>query len=167
MEIDVATLALAFSILSVVFAIYTFAQQGKNEKSTGFESTPLKLQAYERLVLLTERIGLPQLIKRLNSAELSALEMKTVLTETIRQEFEYNATQQLYVSQLSWDAVKNLKEQNIMFINQVFNSMSATASGIDLNRKLLELVLAQPEGPLHEIVAQTLNQEAKKLMQNA
>jgi hypothetical protein len=167
MDIDTSTLALAISILSVFIAGYTFSQQGKNEKSGGFESTPLKLQAYERLVLLTERIGLPQLIKRLNSTNLSALEMKTILTENIRQEFEYNTSQQLYVSPISWDAVKNLKEQNIMFINQVYSTMSSTATGTDLNRKLLELMLAQPEGQLHEIVAQTLNQEAKKLMANA
>ena len=167
MDIDTSTLALAISILSVFIAGYTFSQQGKNEKPSGFESTPLKLQAYERLVLLTERIGLPQLIKRLNSTNLSALEMKTILTENIRQEFEYNTSQQLYVSPISWDAVKNLKEQNIMFINQVYSTMSSTATGTDLNRKLLELMLAQPEGQLHEIVAQTLNQEAKKLMANA
>jgi hypothetical protein len=164
MDIDVATLAIAISVLSLAFSIYSFSQKVNKETSTGYEATPLRLQAYERLVLLTERVGLPQLISRLNQSGISAVEMKTILTENIRQEFEYNSSQQLYVSPLSWEAVKNLKEQNIMFINQVAASLPLDASGADLNKKILELVMSQPDGLLHELVGQTLNKEAKKLM---
>jgi hypothetical protein len=90
--------------------------------------------------------------------------MKIILTENIKQEFDYNSTQQLYVSQVSWDAVRNLKEQNIMVINQVAGTLTPTASAGDLNKKILEVLMSQPNGALHELVAQALNYEAKKIM---
>ena len=90
--------------------------------------------------------------------------MKIILTENIKHEFEYNSTQQLYVSPVSWDAVRNLKEQNIMIINQVAATLPPTASAAELNKKILEVLMAQPNGSLHELVLQALNFEAKKIM---
>jgi len=166
MDLSIASLAISGSaIIIALYALYRKPQQATllpgGEK---FESTTLRLQAYERLVLLTERIALPNLISRLNQPGISSLEMKIILTENIKHEFEYNSTQQLYVSQVSWDSVRNLKEQNIMIINQVSASMLPTASATELNRKILEVVMSQPQGALHEMVLQTLNFEAKKLM---
>lgn len=130
----------------------------------GFDSTPLRLQAYERLVLLTERIALPQLISRLNQPNISAMEMKAILVENIRQEFDYNQTQQLYVSAVAWDAVKNLKEQSIMLVNQVAGSLPSGASSIDLNKRIMEVLMSQQNGSIHELVLQALHHEAKKLL---
>jgi hypothetical protein len=166
MNIDLTTLSFALSLLALIVSLYAFSQAGK-EKSPSkeqFNSIPLRLQAYERLVLLAERISLPQLISRLNQPGLNATEMKLLLVEQIKSEFEYNSTQQLYVSQLAWDAIRNLKEQEIMLINQVFSTLPSSAVAADLNRKILEVFMAQPEGALNEVVTQTLNREAKKIM---
>jgi len=160
-SIIIASLAL---FIAIIAWFRTAGQKTEPVSAEKFQSTPLRLQAYERLVLLTERIALPNLISRLNQPGISAYEMKTILTENIKQEFEYNSTQQLYVSQLSWDSVRNLKEQNIMVVNQVANTLPPTASSSDLNKKILEVLLSQPGGALHELVAQSINQEAKKLM---
>jgi hypothetical protein len=161
-------ISLVVSIVAIIIAVYTLFRQpqrvGSPVAGEKFESTTLRLQAYERLVLLTERIALPNLISRLNQPAISALEMKIILTENIKHEFEYNSTQQLYVSQVSWDSVRNLKEQNIMIINQVSASMLPGATASELNKKILEVVMSQPQGALHEMVLQTLNFEAKKLM---
>ncbi|MEK7226625.1 MAG: hypothetical protein AAB221_13210, partial [Bacteroidota bacterium] len=92
------------------------------------------------------------------------VEMKIILTENIKHEFEYNSTQQLYVSPVSWDSVRNLKEQNIMIIHQVAAALPVAASATELNKKILEVVMSQPQGSLHEMVLQALNFEAKKLM---
>lgn len=165
---DLNVVSLVISGLALIIAVYVLFRkpqqttlQTKGEK---FESTTMRLQAYERLVLLTERIALPNLIGRLNQPGISAIEMKIILTENIKHEFEYNSTQQLYVSPVSWDSVRNLKEQNIMIINQVASSLLPTSSATDLNKKILEIVMSQPQGALHEMVLQTLNFEAKKLM---
>jgi hypothetical protein len=90
--------------------------------------------------------------------------MKALLIETIKQEFDYNSTQQLYVSATAWEAVRNLKEQNILLINQVAASLGWQATGAMLNKKLLELMLAQQDKPLDDVVKAVLNEEAKRLM---
>ncbi len=166
---DTVTISLIISVLAFLIAIAAFLKKpvpAAPVPAPGRDGhTALILQAYERLVLLTERISLPNLISRLNKPGISAFEMKIILTENIKQEFDYNSTQQLYVSPVSWDAVRNLKEQNIMIINQVAAALPPEASAADLNKKILELILSQPNGSLHEMVLQTLNFEAKKILQ--
>ena len=128
-----------------------------------FSTRPLQLQAYERLVMLAERIALPNLVSRANQPNLSAREMQLFLLESIKQEYEYNTSQQIYVSPVAWEAVKNLKDQNMLIINQVAATLPMEARGIDLNRRLLEFVMTQKKGQLHTIVLEALNYEAKKL----
>ena len=125
----------------------------------------LQLHAYERLILLCERIALPELISRINQPGLTAREMQFLLTSNIRQEFEHNITQQIYVSAESWDAIRNLKDQNIHIINQVASYLPAEASGTDLNKHLLEMIVQNPKVSLHNVVSEVLSYEAKKVMQ--
>lgn len=165
---DLNILSILLSTLAIILSVYTlFRKPQQNQPTavaTNFDSRLLQLQAYERLVLLTERIALPNLISRLSQPGISAYEMKMLLTETIKQEFEHNSTQQLYVSPVSWDAVRNLKEQSIMMVNQVAGTLPPAASAADLNKRLLEILMSQSTGALHELVAQALNFEAKKIM---
>ena len=166
---DNSSLALIVSALALLFAIFAFVTSRKavakpaaaNEK---YDATPLQLQAYERLVVLAERIALPSLVSRLNHPQATAREMQVVLLDNIRQEYEYNASQQVYVSNAAWDAVRNLKDQNMLIINQIANILPPDAKGSDLNKQILEVVMAQQEKALHTIVLDALNFEAKKLM---
>jgi hypothetical protein len=135
-----------------------------NETAGGLPSRQLQLQAYERLLLLTDRIALPNLIQRVNQGGLSAREMQSLLTQSIRQEFEHNITQQIYVSPEAWDAVRNFKEQNLLIVNQVGSFLPEQASGNDLNRQLLDLLVQNPKASLQNVVAEALSYEAKKLM---
>lgn len=165
-------LSLMISIISLVIAAFTFVlwtkERNKPSKpaAPAAESTrPLQLQAYERLVLLTERISLPNLVSRANQSGLgSAREMQILLLESIKQEFEYNASQQIYVSPVAWEAVKNLKDQNMLIINQVGAMMPAEATGLDLNKALLDFSVKQEKAPLHSIVLEAINYEARKLV---
>src|SRR5438132_8437975 len=152
---DLATASIILSGVALAIALMALLKKPQQASSATekFNSITLRLQAYERLVLLTERIALPNLIGRLSKPGISAYEMKVILVENIKQEFEYNNTQQLYVSPVSWDAVRNLKEQNIMLVNKVAASLPGTASGPELNKKILELLMAQP-GALHDMVLQ-------------
>jgi hypothetical protein len=128
-------------------------------------STALQLQAYERLVILAERIALPNLISRLNQPDANKTEMQLLLTNTIRQEFEYNLSQQIYVTAQAWEAIRTLKEQNIHLVNQVALILPQDASGLELSRKLLEVIMSQPQGSMHGLVQEALSFEAKKIMQ--
>ena len=92
-------------------------------KSIDKDTKILKLQAYERLILLANRIAVPGLISRLqndgkSNSTLSATDQQLLLVSTIKEEFEHNVTQQLYVSKTAWDAVTNFKEKNILFFNK-------------------------------------------------
>lgn len=142
----------------------TKGNQEKPGQENSFNSIHLQLQAYERLILLTERIALPNLISRMNDPALGGRDMQMILTHTIRQEFDHNITQQLYVSSEAWDAVRNLKDQNIHIINQVASFLPPDVSGSELNKQLLEMIVQNPKVSLHNLVAEVLSFEAKKLM---
>jgi len=125
----------------------------------------MQLQAYERLLILVDRIALPHVITRVNQPAASAREMQLLLTQNIRSEFDYNITQQIYVSAEAWNAVKNLKEQNLLIVNQLANVLPPNATGLDLNKLLLEFLMSDKKGTLHEVVSEVLSYEAKKLME--
>jgi hypothetical protein len=125
---------------------------------------PLQLQAYERLVILCERLALPALISRTASVDLSAREMQYVLIENIKQEYDYNASQQIYVSPLAWTGVRNLRDQSMLVVNKIANSLSPDARAADLNKQLLEVIINQPDQALHTMVLEALNAEAKQLL---
>ena len=139
-------------------------EQHEKAKTAPPATQPLQLQAYERLILLVDRIALPNVISRTPAAGLTARDMQVLLTQTIRTEFEYNVTQQIYVSHESWEAVRNLKDQNIMIINQIASFLPAEATGQDLSRSILEMLMQSPKASLHNVVADVLSYEAKKLM---
>jgi hypothetical protein len=124
----------------------------------------LRLQAYERLVLLAERISLPSLVTRIPSGELTAKQMQAVLVDQIKTEFDYNLSQQIYVAPTAWQAVSNLKEQNIYIVNQVANTLPQDAKGSELSRRIVDLLNADPQASLHPIVLDAINFEAKKIM---
>lgn len=139
------------------------AKKGINN-SGEVNTKQLQLQAYERLMLLTDRIAIPNLIGRVNQPGFSAKQMQLLLTQNIRQEFDHNITQRIYVSPETWDALNKLKEQNLLIINQVASFLPDDASGHDLNKTLLEMMMQNPQASLHNVVAEALSYEAKNLM---
>ena len=170
---DQQMISLLLSVIALLVAFYSFSLVNSLRKKQpaaspaapdGFSSRQLQLQAYERLVLLAERIGIPGLVSRLNQPGISARDMHLLLLDTIRQEYDYNATQQVYVSKDAWEAIKNLKEQNLLIINQVAATLPDHAAGSDLSKRLLEYTMTQRKGDMHSVVLEALNFEAKKIM---
>ena len=163
--ISVVALLLGGGTLYVLFSKDPSEKNDNKEgASAGNSSVQVQLQAYERLIILTERIAIPNLISRVNQPGLSAKEMQALLNQSIKEEFNYNITQQIYVSADAWAAVKNLKEQNILIINQISNVLPSNATGLDLNKKLLEYLMNDKMGTLHEVVSEVLSYEAKKVV---
>jgi hypothetical protein len=154
---------------SLAYLFWKQRKEAKQNETAAGAAMPagtkqLQLQAYERLILLTDRIAIPNLVNRMNQPGLSAREMQALLTQTIRQEFEHNITQQIYVTPEAWDAVRNLREQNLLIVNQIASFLPENAKAIDLNKSLLELTAQNPKVSLHNVVAEALSYEAKKLM---
>jgi len=101
-------------------------------------STPIRLQAYERLVLYLERISPESLLIRVNQPNLTAKKLQSNLLTNIRTEWEHNLSQQLYISNKAWSIVKNAKENVIKLINIEGDKPSILLSKIILER-LVEL----------------------------
>ena len=151
--------------LALAYYIFTSKTAKAEEILPANEGTrKLQLGAYERLILLVDRIALHNLISHLNQPGSSAREMQLLLTTSIKDEFDYNITQQIYVSADAWSAVKNLKEQNTLVINQISATLPPNATGLDLNKFILEYLMHDKKGSLHEVVSEVLSYEAKKVM---
>jgi hypothetical protein len=163
---EISTVSLIVSVIALLVSVFVFFQlkDKSNTPADSFSTRPLQLQAYERLVLLCERIALPNLISRLSQPGLSAKEMQVFLLETIKQEFEYNASQQIYVSQPAWEAVRNLRDQNMLTINSIAKTLAPDATARELNKQIIESLMQEEKAALHTFVADTLNKEAKKIM---
>jgi len=166
---DTQTLTLILSTFAVLLSMLTFyllysKQDSRKKTDPAFTTKPLQLQAYERLVILTERVALPNIVSRANQPGITAREMQLLMLESIKQEFEYNSSQQIYVSPVAWQALNNLKEQNMLIINQIAQTLPADARGFDLGKRIMEVIIAQDKKALHNIVLEALNYEARKLM---
>jgi hypothetical protein len=139
-------------------------QQQRRAPTVNPEMLRLQLQAYERMTILCERIGLTNLLGRLPVNQLSAVELQNLMLQSIKTEFEYNISQQLYVSAAAWDGIKNLKEQNMFIINELASTLPQGATGNDLSKKIVELLSHDEHVSLQNIVATLINNEAKQLM---
>ena len=163
---EVTTVSLVLSIIALLVSAFVFFQlkDTSTTPSDSFSTRPLQLQAYERLVLLCERMALPNLISRLSQPGFSAKEMQVFLIETIKQEYEYNASQQIYVSRQAWEAVRNLKDQSMLMINTIAKTLAPDAKASELNRQIIENIMHEEKAALHTYATDTLNAEAKKIM---
>lgn len=99
---------------------------------------PIRLQAYERVILLLERITPANLLSRLGSSDYTAEEFQQILIHEIRNEFNHNLSQQVYMSDSAWTYVATAIEQTISLINSSANSLGEKAKGIELARTVLE-----------------------------
>lgn len=159
-------ISLIVAVIALLTSIFTLVVKNKPQQKAAdsFLTKPLRLQAYERLVLLCERMALPNLISRVSQPGLSAKEMQFLLLEAIKQEYEYNASQQIYVSEVAWNAVRSLRDQNLLMVNTIAKSLSQDASANELNRRLMETLMQEEKAAVHTFATATLNAEAKKLM---
>jgi hypothetical protein len=100
---------------------------------------PLKLQAYERLMLLCERIDIPELVLRLKTPGTSAHELKSALLLAIQQEFEHNLSQQLYVTQELWQVLMMMKAKTMDIIINAAEGLTSQDTAEEYATKLIRL----------------------------
>jgi hypothetical protein len=106
------------------------------KKENRSEVLPLRLQAFERLVLFLERISPGQLLTRVKPIGEDKHDYENLLIASIEQEFEHNLVQQVYVSQRCWDAIKASKNSTISLIRQA-NMSDKITSAQKLREKIL------------------------------
>ncbi|MCC8410314.1 hypothetical protein LJ707_15340 [Mucilaginibacter sp. UR6-1] len=126
-------------------------------------SLMLKLQAYERIVLVIDRINPANMFVRLGAASFQANELHHLVITEIRNEYQHNVTQQVYVSEAVWEILTKLKNDTINIMNEAVRLQPEGARGVDLAKTILQqLSLMQPDP--YAAAATIIRTEAHKLM---
>ena len=119
---------------------------------------PLRLQAYERLVLLIDRINPANAVVRLQNPGLDAKAFEHLLIEEIRAEYQHNITQQLYVSDVAWSVTERVKENTVSLIRNAGAGLPSDATAKELSTVLLAHTAALDENP-YEIALKTIKNQ--------
>ncbi|MDR0814704.1 MAG: hypothetical protein LBN37_03015 [Bacteroidales bacterium] len=120
----------------------------KNQQIT----VPLRLQAYERLILFLERISPDSILLRANYPDKTSQQLHQELLQSIRAEFEHNLSQQLYVSIESWNSVKNARNYTIALINSAAAELEEGVPAIELSRNILAATAEMEQTPTQKAI---------------
>lgn len=112
------------------------------------EMTPVKLQAYERLTLFLERISPESMLVRQPPQDLTVAQYHQVLLTTIRQEYEHNLSQQIYVSPVLWETIRGAKEKLVTLINRAAEELNQQSSAYELSKKIFTEYLEEDPAPV-------------------
>jgi hypothetical protein len=123
---------------------------------------PIRMQAYERLVLFLERISPESLLMRVNHQGMNSQQLHSELLASIRAEFEHNLAQQIYVSRDGWEIVKNARSNLINIINTAARSIEPESPSIKLSQTILEAIIDNENSPTN-IAIDFLKKEIKEL----
>ena len=136
---------------------------GSTNKDSAKEELKLKLrlQAAERYVLYLERIAPHRIVMRLNKKGMSAKMLQSEMLRAIREEFDHNLSQQIYVSPVAWKLIKNAKEEMVKLINISSEKMDDGASSFELGKRIFE-VASQVEKLPSEIAMDYLKEEIQR-----
>jgi hypothetical protein len=87
----------------------------------------VKLQAYERMTLFLDRIKPSNLVVKFDK-NLEVHEFIFLLEKSISEEFEYNSSQQLYISKNSWENIVASKNNILQLMRKTYENLNANAS---------------------------------------
>lgn len=125
----------------------------------------LRLQAYERLTVFLERIKPRSVFPRIYQHGMTVGEFQYAIIKSIKQEFDHNLSQQIYVSTKVWDTIVGAKEQQMAMINQISSSLKPTDSAKALHKLILDsYTKSSPEKLPINVALAILREEAKLVL---
>lgn len=157
---DIWYIIITFTIAGLIvfatayFILKTFMRNEQKKRETDIRAqtlqatSPIKIQAYERLVLFLERINPESLLVRVQSPHMNTAQLHSDLLTTIRAEFEHNLSQQIYVSAHTWNAIKQTKEHIIKIINSEASHIDSQRPASDLSQAILHTIMNLEENPI-------------------
>ncbi|TRX56297.1 hypothetical protein FNH22_16800 [Fulvivirga sp. M361] len=119
---------------------------------------PNRLHAYERICLFLERISPNNLVVRLNNGQYTAQEFQQIMLKEIREEYNHNVSQQVYMSDEAWELVKTAKEDLIVSINEATFGLADNATGLDLSKELFERTMSKDVDPIQKALTEVKNE---------
>ena len=126
-----------------VFEKQRFDLHNKNTEIT----LPLRLQAYERMCLFLERITPNNLLLRVVPAASNSLELQHILLSEIREEFNHNLAQQIYISNEAWSHIVNAMNEIVSVINQAAAEVESESPASELAKKIFAQVIGKEIQP--------------------
>jgi hypothetical protein len=118
-------------------------------RGKGIETVlPTRLHAYERMTLFLERMSPQNLLIRLNTSSMPAREFHQLLLAEVRNEYNHNVSQQVYIGEEVWDLIKSAKEELIVTINDAATELGPDATSLDLSKKIVEKTIVKNVDPL-------------------
>ncbi len=109
----------------------------KYQQQIADKKLPLKLQAYERLMLFCERIDLRNLVFRIRTAEMDVATLSAALLITVQKEYEHNMAQQIYTSDNLWKIIETAKDQTMHTITQFGGKFQANTPSDEFSNVLM------------------------------
>lgn len=98
---------------------------------------PLRVQAYERAILFLERIDPTNLILRLHKGDMTASQLQFAIVKSIREEYEHNMSQQLFMSDKAWAHLVNAREFVLNMVNRSMEATDNNSPGKDLAASII------------------------------
>jgi hypothetical protein len=121
---------------------------------------PLKIQAYERLVIYLERIHPNVLVVRVNKHGMNSHQLHQELIKAVKSEYEHNLSQQIYVSYSAWELVKTAKEEIVKLINISSTKVPHDNSSNDLAMMILNITANVDKKMPNEVALEFIKKEA-------
>lgn len=168
LEILKYTVPALIVFLTILVMLRTWSRNEDKRRKTEFnmhisdEILPVRLQAYERSILLLERISPQSMIMRVSRNDFSARQLQQELLSNITSEFEHNIAQQTYLSTEAWEKIQAAKNQVINLVNETAKEVKPDASGPTLGKLILER-LTELNNPPSQVAIDYLKQEVKTL----
>lgn len=125
--------------------------------------TPIRLRAYERLMLVLERTIPNALIVSVAKPGMTNIELHTQLLKSVREEFSHNLSQQIYVSDESWNFIQNAQESLLRLINSCASKCNPNESATELAELIIQVYSASEKSP-SELAIEKLKLEVRKFL---
>lgn len=144
-----AALVLYGMYLTVKLLLQREADRHHNEVKQRYTETvvPIRLQAYERMVLFLERISPNHLLLRIGGQADTALDLQQLLLREIRDEYNHNLSQQVYMSQPVWEQIQSAMNDVATLINQASGDVRPDAPALDLSKRIFERIIQRDRQP--------------------
>lgn len=142
-----------------------FDNQRKQEIRLRFsqETLPIRLQAYERIALLLERVTPESMIMRTMQPGMNVLDLQKALVNSIREEFEHNLSQQIYISANTWAMVTAARQSMIQLIGETASELPSNDQASRLATEILTEFANSKNDPL-SLAKALLREEVKEIL---
>jgi len=129
-------------------------------KNSSTAITPIRLRAYERLMLVLERTTPATLILNIAKPGMTNMEFHAQLLASIRQEFSHNLSQQIYVSDEAWRYIRGAQESLLQLINTCASKCDPNDSASGLAELIIHVYGVTEQTPT-ELAIDKLKKEVR------